>query len=78
MNDEKRYGWYSQRANEVIGSVYYATPSGEEVACSFISRSATDHGAGWHDAVLVGEVTEYRSLCPKRRARVEMDRFAFR
>jgi len=53
-----RYGWYSVRQAKLAGTVIFRTPDGKEVECSMTS-SSKEHGTGWDDIALIGEVVEY-------------------
>lgn len=53
----KMYGWYSQTAAEIYGSVFYSTPTGIEVEVTLVSESNVP--PNWEDICSVGEVTDY-------------------
>ncbi len=64
--DEKLYGWYSAKHDQIRGHAIYRTPGGTEVVATAVYRGPTAASYHWDDRVCVGEVTTWvSSVNPK-------------
>ena len=56
MEKPPKMGYYSARADSIIGHVVYKTPDGKLVKVTEICEKKCD--SNWNDKVLVGPVTQ--------------------
>jgi hypothetical protein len=72
---KKRYGYYSAKAAEEFGSVFYKNPEGMEVRITIVDSSPnlSEINYSWDDTVSVGEVTEFIGLDALAMQIAEMD-----
>ena len=59
MFTDKRYGYFSEQAAQILGYSVWRTPEGRDVLVTFVDSRADDipNVYKWEDAVLVGEVS---------------------
>ena len=53
------HGWYSEKAAEVCGSIFYETPEGREVKVTGVTFDEEGKGYKWSDRVYIGPVEKY-------------------
>jgi len=59
MAEEKQYGWYSAKAAEIYGTIFYFTPEGKEVEVTGVGPKDYHKRYLWDDVTCVGEVARY-------------------
>jgi hypothetical protein len=64
MNSQ-RYAYYSQKAADQFGTVFYKTPDGQLVEVTCVFRRGDEGTYNWPDKRYVGPVEEY--VCQGRR-----------
>lgn len=61
--NERKFGYFSEKASEIYGKIYYSDTSGRQVAVTHVSESqdidAVKKSYKWPDVVSVGEVRKY-------------------
>lgn len=59
MNNQKKYGWYSQKGADSFGYVEYTNLDGEIVRVSTVTRDPEKCPLKFDDAVFVGELKNF-------------------